>query len=172
MYWSRIYTAPWKALSAEHPLEAHISGTVITQQSAEDQLWRFSSSRFVCGDEKDQRARRGDEREAGGGGAGLDRTGTPPYRCGARIRPQAARGGRRAGDGTRGSIAHARGTGEIVPALWDNSRPRHLWPARRDTGGRDLLPHPHLRHASHDTRRRYDRPDLALHPHRRRPYIS
>jgi hypothetical protein len=102
----------------------------------------------------------------------LDRPGTPPYRRGARIRSQAARGGRRARDGTRGSFAHARGTGEVLSALWNNSRPRHLWPARRDSGGCDLLRHPHPGHTSHHTRGRDDGFGVALHSHRWRPSIS
>src|SRR5215211_7581727 len=167
-----IYAAPWIALSAERPLEAHVVGTVITHYSAEDQLWGFSSLRFVPGDQEDQRARRGDEREAGGGGPRLDRPGTPPYRPGARIRPQAARGGRRERDGARGSLAHARGTAEIVSALRNNTRPRYLWPARRDSGGRDLLRHAHLRYSFRYTRRRDAGFGVGLHPHRWRPSIS
>ena len=38
---------PWKALGAEHPLEAHVPGTVITHPRTEDQLRRFSSLRYV-----------------------------------------------------------------------------------------------------------------------------
>src|SRR5829696_1463454 len=41
------YTAPWIALGAESPPEAHISGTIIIQQSTEVQLRQFSSLRFV-----------------------------------------------------------------------------------------------------------------------------
>ena len=97
----------------------------------------------------------------------MDRPATPPYRRGPRIRPQAARGGSRAGYGTRRSLAHARKTGEIFSALGDNPRPRHLGPARRDTCGRNLLRHPHLRRTSHHTRGPDDGFDVGLHPHRR-----
>jgi hypothetical protein len=31
-----MYTTPWIMLSAERQIEAHVPGTVITQQSAED----------------------------------------------------------------------------------------------------------------------------------------
>jgi hypothetical protein len=42
-----IYAAPWIALSAARPFEAHVVGTVITHYSAEDQLWGFSSLGLV-----------------------------------------------------------------------------------------------------------------------------
>src|SRR5215212_300385 len=46
------HSISWMALSPNHPLDAHLLGTVLGQQSAEDQLWQFSISRFVPGERR------------------------------------------------------------------------------------------------------------------------